>query len=154
MLSRGALTELAAGGLSHFFWWISQVRGLAGYSVRIMAGWSFPWKLFFLFLFKNQFGKAAALSGKTLCFLIVVKDPKIKAGCMGLVSLAGSQRISWISICMSVKGPWSIRDWAGWWGNLDDVLALTMAQSICAYSFLSLLWQFLVLGSSSLANFL
>lgn len=47
-----------------------------------------------LSLSKNKVGKVPTPSGKALHFLIATKDPKVKADCMGLISLAGSQSIS------------------------------------------------------------
>ena len=48
---------------------------------------------FSLSLFKNKVGKVPALSGKALHFLIVAKDPKVKADCMGLARAASSHEI-------------------------------------------------------------
>ena len=44
-------------------------------------------------LLKNKVGKVPALSVKALHFLIVAKEPKVRADCLELVSGAGSQGI-------------------------------------------------------------
>lgn len=94
ILSRDALAELSAMALSHFCWWISQfsLDGLLVIQSGSLLDKHFLGSFCFL-LFKNKVGEVPALSGKTLHFLIVAKEPKVKVDCMGMVRPAGSHEI-------------------------------------------------------------